>query len=104
MLDGGWLHETEYSGMSDGQTPDYARSEHCEIAGYLDADGRWRWIEDDDWQPPGEDDLAFGDRYIIRMHPDDNTPDMPDFVQWVGPIDGVSLDDIYDYYAFQYQD
>jgi hypothetical protein len=88
------------------RTPDYARSDHAQIVGYSSAtDGHWRAISDNDWAPPTEEDLAFGDKYLIAIDTSaPGTPEnMPNMVQWIGPIDGISLDDVYDYYVAGYE-
>lgn len=87
----------------DERTPDYARSDFAAIVGYLDPEGVWHYVDDEDWRPPAEEDLEVGDRYLIELD-NEGLANVPGMVQWIGPIDGISLDDIYDYYAAMYEE
>ncbi len=90
----------------DDGVPEYAQSDHAVIIAYVDTDGREHYVEDDDWRPPREEDLVFGDAYLLRL--DAENPEapanMPIIVRWVGAIDGVTIGDIYDYYTSHYEE
>lgn len=90
--------------MPDRGIPEYGLSDRAEIIGYEGADERWHYVDDKDWAPPVEDDFAVSTRWLISLDSDSFPPNAPEIVSWVGPIDGVSLDDILDYYAGLYEE
>lgn len=87
-------------------TPDYALSDHAQIVGYQDEQGRWRAVTDSDWRFPRDEDLAVSEKYLIAINnrAPGSPPNMPNMVHWIGPVDGISLDDIYDYYVAGYEE